>query len=101
RPGVLLTVLCPAGDADRFSEMILTETTAFGVRRGTVERRKLKREFITLKTEFGDVTVKLGRLNGKVIHATPEYESCKKVAAKAGVSLRQVLETAAKTPLTQ
>ena len=33
RPGVLLTVLCAEAGADKFSEMILRETSAFGVRR--------------------------------------------------------------------
>jgi len=33
RPAVLLTVLCPGAESDRFAELILRETTAFGVRR--------------------------------------------------------------------
>ena len=41
RPGVLLTVLCAEAEADRFSEMMLRETSAFGVRRYAAERRKL------------------------------------------------------------
>src|SRR5690348_5947247 len=41
RPGVLLTVLCASVDADKFSELILRETSAFGVRRYATERRKL------------------------------------------------------------
>lgn len=50
RPGVLLTVLCAETQADQFSEMILCETTAFGVRRTVAERRKLQRELVTVKT---------------------------------------------------
>jgi uncharacterized protein (DUF111 family) len=60
------------------------------------ERRKLQREFVTVKTPFGDVTVKLGKLNGKVVQATPEYESCKKVAEQAKVTLKAVYEAAMK-----
>ncbi len=96
RPGILLTVLCATGDADRFSELILRETSAFGVRRYTTGRRKLKRELVTVKTGFGEVTVKIGRLNGKVVQAAPEYESCKKLAAQAKVSLKDVFESALK-----
>jgi hypothetical protein len=94
RPGVLLTVLCEVTDADKFSEMILCETTAFGVRRTIAERRKLKREFTTVKTKFGKVTVKLGTLNGQVVQAAPEFESCKAVATKAKVPVRLVFEAA-------
>ena len=94
RPGVLLTVLCGETDADKFSEMILRETSAFGVRRHSDERRKLRREFVTVKTRFGEVTVKLGKLDGKIVQAAPEFESCKKVAEKAGVPLKEVYEAA-------
>lgn len=96
RPGVLLTVLCAEGEADTFSEMMLRETTAFGVRRHSAERRKLRREFTTVKTAFGEVTVKIGRLNGKVVQAAPEFESCRKVAEQAKVPLKQVYEAALK-----
>jgi uncharacterized protein (DUF111 family) len=96
RPGVLLTVLCATADADKFSEMILRETTAFGVRRGIAERRKLKREVVNVKTQFGDVAVKLGRLNGRVLHAAPEFESCRRIAEARNVPLKQVYEVALK-----
>jgi uncharacterized protein (TIGR00299 family) protein len=94
RPGVLLTLLCAETDADKFAELVLKETTAFGVRRHLAERRKLRREFVTLKTPFGDVTVKLGKLDGRVVQAAPEYESCKRAAEQAGVPLKQVYEAA-------
>jgi pyridinium-3,5-bisthiocarboxylic acid mononucleotide nickel chelatase len=94
RPGVLLTVLCAEADADKFSEMILRETSAFGVRRTMAERRKLRREFVQVKTRYGSVTVKLGRLNGKVVQAAPEFASCRKLAAQKHVPLKQIYEAA-------
>ena len=96
RPGVLLTVLCAETDADQFTEMILRETSAFGVRRTVAERRKLRREFTEVKTRFGKVTVKLGKLNGRIVQATPEFESCKKAAVRAKVALKQVYEAASR-----
>jgi uncharacterized protein (TIGR00299 family) protein len=96
RPGVLLTVLCAETDADKFSEMILRETSAFGVRRTMAERRKLRREFTRIKTPWGEITVKIGRLNGKVVQAAPEFESCKKLAVRAKIPLKQVYEAALK-----
>ena len=94
RPGVLLTVLCTPADADRFAELLLRETSAFGVRRTLAERRKLRREFVTVKLPAGDVTVKLGKLDGGVVQAAPEFESCRQLAAKAGVPLKQIYEAA-------
>ncbi|MDB6021199.1 MAG: hypothetical protein JWQ04_1056 [Pedosphaera sp.] len=96
RPGVLLTVLCAAADADKFSELLLRETSAFGVRRSVAERRKLQREFTTVKTPHGEVNVKLGKLNGKTIQAAPEYESCKKLAEQSGTPLKAIYEAAQK-----
>jgi hypothetical protein len=94
RPGSLLTVLCVEPDADRFAELILRETSAFGVRRYSCERRKLRREFVTVATPYGDVTVKCGSLDGKVVQAAPEFESCKKVADAAGVPLKDIYAAA-------
>ena len=96
RPGVLLTVLCTEADADKFSELMLRETTAFGVRKTIAERRKLRREFAEVKTAFGNMNVKIGRLGGKLVQAAPEFESAKKLAAKAGVPVKQIFEAVVK-----
>ena len=94
RPGVLLTVLCAEADAEKFSEMILRETTAFGVRKTIAERRKLRREFADIKTAFGKVTVKIGRLGGKVVQAAPEFESVKTLAAQKKLPVKRIYEAA-------
>ncbi len=94
RPGVVLTVLCAEADADRFTEMILRETSAFGVRQYTAERRKLRREVTTVETRFGPVKVKLGKLCGAVLHAAPEFESCRELAERTGVPVKKIYEEA-------
>jgi hypothetical protein len=96
RPGVLLTVLCAETAADQFAELILRETTAFGVRRTLAERRKLRREMVKVKTPFGEVPIKLGRLNGRTLQCKPEFEACRRLAARAGVPVQQVQEAARK-----
>ncbi len=94
RPGVLLTVLCAEGEADKFTELMVRETSSFGVRRHISARRKLKREFITVKLPQGEVIVKLGKLNGRVVQASPEFESCRQLAAQTKVPLKQIYEAA-------
>ena len=94
RPGILLTVLCASTDADKFSELMLRETSAFGVRRYAAERRKLKRELVTVKTVHGVVRIKLGKLNGAIIQRAPEFESCKKLAAQSNVPLPTIYQAA-------
>jgi uncharacterized protein (DUF111 family) len=86
--------LCAQSDADKFSELLVRETSTFGIRRHTAERRKLRREFITVQTPYGAVTVKLGKLDGKVLQAAPEFESCKKLADQSKVPLKEVYEAA-------
>jgi uncharacterized protein (TIGR00299 family) protein len=94
RPGTLLTVLCATGDADKFHELILRETSAFGVRQTVAERRKLRREFTTVNTPSGEVVMKIGRIDGRIIQNGPEFESAKAVAAQGTASVKQVYEAA-------
>ncbi|MCC6352827.1 MAG: nickel pincer cofactor biosynthesis protein LarC [Verrucomicrobiae bacterium] len=94
RPGVLLGVICRPEDAARLGEMVLRQTTAFGVRETRASRRVLRREWIDVPTPYGDVSVKVGFLGAERVQAAPEYESCRRVAEASGVPLRAVWEAA-------
>jgi hypothetical protein len=94
RPGVLLTVLCAEANGDRFTEMLVRETSTFGVRRHPAERRKLRRDFVTVRTPYGEVSVKVGRLDGEVLQAAPEFESCRMLAEQAKVPLKEIYAAA-------
>ncbi|HUK82470.1 MAG TPA: nickel pincer cofactor biosynthesis protein LarC [Verrucomicrobiae bacterium] len=96
RPGTLLTVLCERNDVDRMAELLLTHTTSFGLRVHEAQRRKLSREIVKVATKFGEIEVKVGRLAGKIVSRSPEYESCKRAAAKAGVAVKEVYNEAAR-----
>jgi hypothetical protein len=94
RPGTLLTVLCGRNDVDRMADLLLTHTTSFGVRVHEVQRRKLARKSVKLKTKFGQIEVKIGRLGGKIVSRSPEFEACKRAAAKADVAVKEVYSEA-------
>jgi hypothetical protein len=94
RPGVLLTVLCPMALAEAMTELMLRETSAFGVRRSQTERRKLRRHTQEVPTAFGAIAVKVGSLEGVAIRAAPEFESCRAAAERANVPLLRVFEAA-------
>jgi len=96
RPGTLLTVLCEPVDADRFADLLLEHTTSFGVRIHEARRRMLAREIVRVATRFGEIEVKIGRLAGKVVSRSPEYESCRRAAAVATVPVREVQGAAAR-----
>jgi uncharacterized protein (TIGR00299 family) protein len=94
RPGVLLTALCREEDAPALEAALFRETTTFGVRRHACDRAVLAREIVRAATPMGEVEVKLGRLAGRVVTATPEFESVKRLAQERGLPFRQVHEAA-------
>jgi pyridinium-3,5-bisthiocarboxylic acid mononucleotide nickel chelatase len=94
RSATKLSVLCQPNDRDPLTEIILTETTTFGVRYYRVERSKLGRDFVEVQTEWGAVRVKRGYLRDEVIKAVPEYEDCKRLAEAHGVPLKTVYDAA-------
>jgi uncharacterized protein (DUF111 family) len=57
-------------------------------------RAVLARAFETVDTSYGPVRVKLGALDGEVLGAQPEFEDCRRLAARAGVPVRAVLAAA-------
>jgi uncharacterized protein (TIGR00299 family) protein len=94
RPGTLLTLLCKPEDARKLTDLVFDETTTFGLRSYTAERRILPREWQSVQTRFGEVRMKIARVNGKVLQVSPEYEDCRKLAEKEKVALREVMDEA-------
>jgi uncharacterized protein (TIGR00299 family) protein len=94
RPGTLLTVLCRPQDADKMMSLIFAETTTFGVRTHRAQRRALPREWVNVSTSYGSVRIKLSRSNGHILHVTPEYDDCRKLAVEKQVPLQQVISEA-------
>ncbi|HEV7893307.1 MAG TPA: nickel pincer cofactor biosynthesis protein LarC [Pyrinomonadaceae bacterium] len=94
RPGVLVSILCLPRDREAMTKLLFEETPTLGVRSYEVRRRALERESVTVETEFGRIAVKVGRMSGRVLSATPEYEECREAALRAGVALRVVQDAA-------
>jgi pyridinium-3,5-bisthiocarboxylic acid mononucleotide nickel chelatase len=94
RPGTLLTVLCKPQDANALASLIFAETTTFGVRTTTAQRRILPREHVNVTTTFGEVRIKLSRVNGRILHVSPEFDDCRKLAVEKNVPLQQVINEA-------
>jgi uncharacterized protein (TIGR00299 family) protein len=94
RPGTLVTILCKPEDESKFQDMLFRETSTLGVRSHLVDRRALPREFVKVTTHFGDVRLKISRTDGRIQHAAPEFEDCRKLAEEKNVPLREVMEQA-------
>jgi uncharacterized protein (TIGR00299 family) protein len=94
RPGTLVTILCKPEDETKFQTMLFAETSTLGVRSHLVERHALPREFVRVVTRFGEVRVKLSRDAGRIQHASPEFDDCRKLAEEHNVPLHEVMEQA-------
>jgi len=55
---------------------------------------ELERETAMVATPYGPVRVKIGRRGSVVYNAWPEFEDCQRLAAEAGVAVKEVLAEA-------
>jgi uncharacterized protein (TIGR00299 family) protein len=94
RPGLLVTILCEPAKVTQLTGLLFKETTTIGVRIHEAQRRTLAREFLNVETRFGSVRMKLSRLNGSILNATPEFDDCRRIAAEKGIPLKDVLAAA-------
>jgi uncharacterized protein (TIGR00299 family) protein len=94
RPAVMLSVLCESEKRAELTDLIYQETTTLGIRVRAVERECLEREFIKVETEYGLIDVKIGKLDGRVVNAMPEYEQVRRIALEKGIAFRTVRDAA-------
>jgi pyridinium-3,5-bisthiocarboxylic acid mononucleotide nickel chelatase len=90
RPGVVLSVLARPEAEAAVARVLLEETTALGVRVSRLERYELDREERVVDVTGGNVRVKLGLLDGRVVNVAPEHDDCAAVAKATGRSVKSV-----------
>ena len=94
RPGTLLTVVAEPALRENINDIIFSETSTIGVRYYPVKRTVLQREFVTVKTKYGPVKVKVAVDPGGARRAAPEYDDVKRIAARKKVPLKAVYDEA-------
>ena len=90
RPGVLVTVIAPAGLLNETARILFEETTTIGLRYRPMQRIELERRTREVRTPYGKVRVKISSLNGRVTQIQPEYDDCRRLAARRKVPLKEV-----------
>src|SRR6476469_789095 len=90
RLGVLLTAICHPEFEDACEAAIFRETTTLGIRRSTQQRTILHREIQTVKTEYGEVKIKVAKSGETIVNVQPEYEDCAEIARVKNISWREV-----------
>lgn len=92
RPAVTLSALSPINKKDAVIKTILSETTSLGVRQYLMKRKKLKREFLSVKTKYGIASVKIGSMGTSLANVSPEYADIEKLAKKNRVPLKTIYQ---------
>lgn len=94
RPALMITLICPAGLLDPLCRLVFAETTTIGLRYSFSRRKTLQREVIPMRTVYGMVNIKVSRLEGRTINASPEYEDCRRLALEKGTALKEIMAAA-------
>ena len=90
RLGVLLTAICHPEFQDACEAVIFRETTTLGIRRSTQQRTILYREIEVVKTEYGEVQIKVAKSGQTIVNVQPEYEDCAEIARLKNISWREI-----------
>ena len=96
RPGTMIQVLCRKNRKKSIINRILSETTSLGVRYYDVQRAKLARKQINVKTTYGIIEAKEIQQSNGSFRIVPEYEVCKKIALEKNIPIKIVYDTIAK-----
>lgn len=93
RPAHTLSVLVSSANAEVVRSVILTETSAIGLREFGITKHAADREFASVEVEGERIHVKIARYGGQVVNVQPEYDD---VAAAATVLKKPVKSVLAK-----
>lgn len=94
RPGVLLSALVRAENAEALARVLLAESGSLGVRMRPVRRLERPRESRAVQTPYGSIEVKVSRGDGLPATAKPEHSSVVEAARRHKVPARAVQHAA-------
>lgn len=95
RPGHLLGALVPTDVREEVTQCLFKETTTLGIRGYAVERTALSRSYENVTTPWGAVRLKIGfSETAGELNVHPEFDDCRALAEKHGVSVKDVMTAA-------
>lgn len=93
RPAYQLTVLSSPELTDKVSNLLLKDTSTFGIRWTSMQRKVMQRNFTEVTTKLGKIQLKIGHLN-EIKKVTVEYDQAAQIAIKTGMSVSEVMQLA-------
>jgi hypothetical protein len=94
RPAHTLSVLVSSANAEVVRAVILTETSAIGLREFGILKHAADREFATVEVSGQLIHVKIARYGGQVVNVQPEYEDVAAAATALHRPVKSVLAQA-------
>jgi len=94
RPAVRLSILCKTQDINTMEDFLFSQGLTLGIRKQLIQRSKLQREFMTVKTCYGDINIKTGIFKNRPVLAKPEYSECAAIAKEQNIPLKAVMKEA-------
>jgi len=91
RPGILLTALIQKNKLEKITEVLLRETTSFGIRYYEVKRLKLLRKTGRNRGKWGGIRINKGYIGEELVRISPEYDDCRKIASKKKALLKDLV----------
>jgi len=91
RPATMLSFICDQEQLGSLCALVLSETSAIGLRYSRASRVKLERRIEEKITKFGPVRFKIISDASGILKTTPEYDDCKRVALEQGIPLQRVM----------
>lgn len=95
RPATKLSVIARKEDEYKLCEILLRETSTLGVRVKAVWRHEAQRETRKIMTRFGEISVKIKIIDGKMTQCMPEYDICTRLAKALGVPVAEIIQEVA------
>jgi pyridinium-3,5-bisthiocarboxylic acid mononucleotide nickel chelatase len=85
RPAFMLSALTSEQAVENVVATIFRDTTTLGVRRTTVQKEALARDWITVEVNGQHVSVKVARRAGRIVTVAPEFEEVARAARASGL----------------
>ena len=91
RPATQLSFLCRPEHLDALAALVLSETSAIGLRHYPAGRIKLERRIEEIETVFGPVRFKQVFDRGLLLRSAPEYDDCRRIARERNIPYHEVV----------
>lgn len=90
RPAVKLSVIHKTDQSGAMEEILLKQTSTFGLRRYRIDKVELQRKSETIEFQGKKVKIKLGYLHNNIIKAKPEYDDCKRLSEELNIPVTEI-----------